>query len=75
MIGGNFMVLAHELFGSGNEGVIVMHDFYGCKDTWSFTRNFSILGILLSRLLKLEAMVNQGTFQENIPQQKHLLTF
>ena len=34
------MVLAHELFGSGNEGVIVMHDFYGCKDTWSFTRNF-----------------------------------
>ena len=34
------MLLAHELFGSGNEGVIVMHDFYGCKDTWSFTRNF-----------------------------------
>ena len=23
MIGGNFMVLAHELFGSGNEGVIL----------------------------------------------------
>lgn len=34
------MVLAHELFGSGKEGVIVMHDFYGCRDTWSFARNF-----------------------------------
>ena len=21
-------------------GVIVLHDFYGCKDTWSFARNF-----------------------------------
>ena len=43
------MVLAHELFGSGKEGVIVMHDFYGCRDTWSFARNFSILMILLLR--------------------------
>ena len=34
------MILGHELFGSGAEGVIVMHDFYGCRDTWAFARNF-----------------------------------
>ncbi|MEM7469554.1 MAG: alpha/beta hydrolase, partial [Pseudomonadota bacterium] len=34
------MVLAHELFGHGPEGVVVMHDFYGCKHTWDFARNF-----------------------------------
>ncbi len=34
------MVLGHELFGDGPEGVIVMHDFYGCRDTWAFARNF-----------------------------------
>ena len=34
------MILSHELFGTGKEGVIVMHDFYGCKDTWSFARKF-----------------------------------
>ena len=33
-------MLAHELYGSGSEGVILMHDFYGCKDTWTFARNF-----------------------------------
>ncbi len=34
------MVLAHELYGRGSEGVVVMHDFYGCKHTWDFARNF-----------------------------------
>lgn len=34
------MILGHELYGSGDEGVIVMHDFYGCRDTWAFARNF-----------------------------------
>ena len=34
------MILGHELFGDGPEGVIVMHDFYGCRDTWAFARNF-----------------------------------
>ncbi len=34
------MVLGHELFGTGEEGVIVMHDFYGCRATWAFARNF-----------------------------------
>ncbi len=34
------MVLGHELYGSGAEGVILMHDFYGCRDTWAFARNF-----------------------------------
>lgn len=34
------MVLAHELLGSGTDGVILMHDFYGCRDTWAFARNF-----------------------------------
>lgn len=34
------MILGHELFGQGDEGVIVMHDFYGCRDTWAFARNF-----------------------------------
>ena len=34
------MILSHELFGTGKEGVIVMHAFYGCKDTWSFARKF-----------------------------------
>mgnify|MGYP002882320061 CR=1 FL=1 len=34
------MLLAHELFGDGPNGVIVLHDFYGCKDTWIFARNF-----------------------------------
>ncbi len=34
------MILGHELFGTGDDGVIVMHDFYGCRDTWSFARNF-----------------------------------
>ena len=33
-------ILGHELYGRGNEGVIVMHDFYGCRDTWAFARNF-----------------------------------
>lgn len=34
------MVLGHELHGHGPEGVIVMHDFYGCRDTWAFARQF-----------------------------------
>ncbi len=34
------MILGHELYGHGDEGVIVMHDFYGCRDTWNFARNF-----------------------------------
>lgn len=34
------MVLGHELHGHGDEGVIVLHDFYGCRDTWAFARNF-----------------------------------
>lgn len=34
------MILGHELYGDGDEGVIVMHDFYGCRDTWAFARNF-----------------------------------
>ncbi|MEQ8663830.1 MAG: alpha/beta hydrolase [Gammaproteobacteria bacterium] len=34
------MVLGHELYGTGEEGVIVMHYFYGCRDTWAFARNF-----------------------------------
>lgn len=34
------MILGHELYGRGDEGVIVMHDFYGCRDTWAFARNF-----------------------------------
>jgi len=34
------MILAHELWGRGPEGVIVMHDFYGCRDTWAFAREF-----------------------------------
>ena len=34
------MILGHELYGEGEEGVIVMHDFYGCRDTWAFARNF-----------------------------------
>ena len=34
------MILGHELYGHGDEGVIVMHDFYGCRDTWAFARNF-----------------------------------
>lgn len=34
------MLLAHELYGRGASGVIVLHDFYGCKDTWNFARNF-----------------------------------
>ncbi|MGR8948063.1 MAG: alpha/beta fold hydrolase [Gammaproteobacteria bacterium] len=34
------MILEHELYGRGREGVVVMHDFYGCKHTWDFARNF-----------------------------------
>lgn len=34
------MILGHELYGHGDDGVIVMHDFYGCRDTWAFARNF-----------------------------------
>ena len=34
------MIIGHELYGSGPDGVIVMHDFYGCRDTWAFARNF-----------------------------------
>jgi len=34
------VILGHELYGSGSEGVIVMHDFFGCRDTWAFARNF-----------------------------------
>jgi pimeloyl-ACP methyl ester carboxylesterase len=34
------MILAHELYGDGPEGVIVTHDFYGCRDTWAFARQF-----------------------------------
>lgn len=34
------MILGHELYGNGDEGVILMHDFYGCRDTWAFARNF-----------------------------------
>lgn len=34
------MILGHELYGHGAEGVILMHDFYGCRDTWAFARNF-----------------------------------
>lgn len=34
------MIIAHDLFGHGPEGVIVMHDFYGCMDTWAFARQF-----------------------------------
>ena len=34
------MLLAHEIYGNGPNGVVVLHDFYGCKDTWSFARNF-----------------------------------
>ena len=34
------MVLGHELYGDGADGVIVMHDFYGCRDTWAFARHF-----------------------------------
>ncbi len=34
------MILGHELYGNGSDGVIVMHDFYGCRDTWAFARNF-----------------------------------
>ena len=34
------MLLAHELLGDGPEGVIVTHDFYGCRDTWAFARQF-----------------------------------
>ena len=37
---GEHMIIGHELYGSGPEGVIVMHDFYGCRDTWAFARNF-----------------------------------
>ena len=34
------MILGHELYGRGADGVIVMHDFYGCRDTWAFARQF-----------------------------------
>jgi len=34
------MILGHELYGNGPEGVIVMHDFYGCRQTWDFVRHF-----------------------------------
>ncbi len=34
------MIIGHELYGNGPEGVIVMHDFYGCRDTWAVARNF-----------------------------------
>ena len=34
------MIIGHEPYGSDPEGVIVMHDFYGCRDTWAFARNF-----------------------------------
>ena len=34
------MIIGHELYGGGPDGVIVMHDFYGCRDTWAFARNF-----------------------------------
>jgi 3-oxoadipate enol-lactonase len=34
------VILGHELYGNGSDGVIVMHDFYGCRETWAFARNF-----------------------------------
>lgn len=34
------MLIGHELYGTGPHGVIVMHDFYGCRDTWAFARPF-----------------------------------
>ena len=34
------MILGHELYGRGDEGVIVMHDFFGCRETWAFARPF-----------------------------------
>ena len=34
------MIIGHEIYGHGAEGVIVMHDFYGCRDTWAFARQF-----------------------------------
>jgi len=34
------MLIAHDIHGHGSDGVIVMHDFYGCRDTWAFTRPF-----------------------------------
>ena len=32
------MILGHELYGHGADGV--MHDFYGCREPWTFARNF-----------------------------------
>lgn len=34
------MIPGHELYGRGDDGVIVMHDFYGCRETWAFARHF-----------------------------------
>jgi 3-oxoadipate enol-lactonase len=34
------VIIGHELYGHGPNGVIVMHDFYGCRDTWAFAREF-----------------------------------
>ena len=34
------VILGHELHGGGADGVIVMHDYYGCRETWAFARNF-----------------------------------
>ena len=34
------MILGHELYGKGAHGVIVMHDFYGCRDTWLHARTY-----------------------------------
>ena len=38
---GNTVIIGHELHGSEPEGVIIMPDFYGCRDTWAFAGNFS----------------------------------
>jgi len=59
-------MLAHELYGNGSEGVILMHDFFGCKDTWTFAKNFLTLSISLMRSVKFAATANRDIYSENI---------
>ncbi|MEM7543136.1 MAG: alpha/beta hydrolase [Pseudomonadota bacterium] len=34
------MIIGHELYGGGPDGVVVMHDFYGCRHTWDHARSY-----------------------------------
>lgn len=34
------MTIGHELYGSGPEGVVLIHDFYGCRQTYDDVRRY-----------------------------------